>query len=54
MITRPSLKAAEPGQTLTWTNTASYDFKINEIHAFNTLIGMESVKYSGVGMSASN
>jgi TonB-dependent starch-binding outer membrane protein SusC len=42
------------GNTLTWTNTASYDFKINEDHAFNTLIGTEAVKFQGVGMSGSN
>ena len=42
------------GQTLTWTNTASYDFKINADHAFNALVGMEAVKYSGVGVGGSN
>jgi len=42
------------GSTLTWTNTASYDFKINEDHAFNALIGTEAVKFKGVGMSGSN
>ncbi|HZK68254.1 MAG TPA: TonB-dependent receptor [Paludibacter sp.] len=42
------------GKTLTWTNTASYDFKVNEDHAFNALIGTEAVKFDGVGMSGSN
>ena len=42
------------GKTLTWTNTASYDFKINEDHAFNALIGTEAVKFDGVAMSGSN
>lgn len=42
------------GHTMTWTNTASYDFKVNEDHAFNALIGTEAVKYQGVGMSAGN
>jgi len=42
------------GYTLTSTNTASYDLKINEDHAFNALIGAEAVKYRGVGMSGSN
>ena len=42
------------GKTLTWTNTASYDFKVNEDHAFNALIGTEAVKSDGVAMSGSN
>ena len=42
------------GYTLTSTNTASYDFKVNEDHAFNALIGTEAVKFQGVGMSGSN
>lgn len=42
------------GKTLTWTNTAGYDFKVNEEHAFNALIGTEAVKFQGVGMSGSN
>jgi len=35
------------GHTITWTNTAAYDFKINEDHALNALIGMESIRYQG-------
>ena len=31
---------------LTWTNTATYDWKVDD-HAFNALIGMESYQYSG-------
>lgn len=42
------------GHTLTWTNTAGYDFTINEDHAFNALIGMESTRYQGTYLSASN
>ena len=42
------------GHTITWTNTAGYDFKLNEDHAFNALIGMESVRYQGTSLSASN
>lgn len=42
------------GKTLTWTNTASYDFNVNKDHAFNALIGTEAVKFDGVGMSGSN
>ena len=42
------------GHTLTWTNTAGYDFKINDDHAFNALIGMEAVRYQGTYLSASN
>ena len=42
------------GNTITWTNTASYDFKVNEDHAFSALAGTEAVKFQGVGMSGSN
>jgi TonB-dependent starch-binding outer membrane protein SusC len=42
------------GHTITWTNTAAYDFKINEDNVFNTLIGMEAVRYQGTNLSASN
>jgi TonB-linked SusC/RagA family outer membrane protein len=42
------------GHTLTWTNTASYDFTLNDEHAFNALIGMEAVRYQGSYVSASN
>ncbi len=42
------------GQTLTWTNTAGYDFTLNEQHAFNALIGVEAVSYQGTYLSGSN
>lgn len=42
------------GYTLTWTNTAGYDFKINNEHAISTMIGMEAIKYQGTYLSASN
>ena len=38
---------------LTWTNTATYDWKVND-HAFNALIGMESYQYNGTYLSGSN
>ena len=44
---------ANRGHTLTWTNTAGYDFTLGD-HAFNALIGMEAKRYEGVGVSASN
>jgi len=42
------------GTTLTWTNTAGYDFNINDDHAFSALIGTETIRFDGVGMSGSN
>lgn len=45
---------ASKGHTLTWTNTASYDFNINDDHSFNALVGMEAVRYQGTYLSASN
>ncbi len=42
------------GHTITWTNTAGYDFKIDDDHAFNALLGMEAVRYQGTYLSASN
>lgn len=42
------------GHTITWTNTAAYDFKLNEDNTFSALIGMESVRYQGTSLSASN
>lgn len=36
---------------ITWTNTASYDFSIND-HNFNALIGMEAYRYKGSSLSA--
>lgn len=42
------------GHTLTWTNTASYDFTLSDDHMFNALIGMEAVRYQGTYLNASN
>ncbi|MDH5825451.1 SusC/RagA family TonB-linked outer membrane protein [Sphingobacterium faecium] len=42
------------GHTLTWTNTASYDFNINDDHRFSAMVGMESLRYQGTYLSASN
>lgn len=42
------------GHTMTWTNTAGYDFAINNDHVFNALIGMEAVRYQGTSLGASN
>lgn len=42
------------GHTLTWINTASYDFNINEDHAFNAILGMEVARYQGTYLNASN
>lgn len=42
------------GHTLTWTNTASYNLTINDDHAIDALIGMESVRYQGTYLSGSN
>lgn len=40
--------------SLTWTNTASYDFVVNEDHSFNALIGIEAYRYQGSYLSGSN
>ena len=42
------------GHTLTWTNTAGYDFTLNDDHSLNALVGMEAVRYQGTYLSASN
>jgi TonB-linked SusC/RagA family outer membrane protein len=42
------------GHTLTWTNTAGYDFTLNDDHALTALVGMEAVRYQGTYVSASN
>lgn len=46
-------QSASKGHTLTWTNTAAYDFNIGD-HAINALVGAEAKQYDGVGLSASN
>ncbi|MGL4852991.1 MAG: SusC/RagA family TonB-linked outer membrane protein [Phocaeicola sp.] len=38
---------------MTWTNTASYAFQLNE-HAFDALLGMESYRYEGTYVGASS
>lgn len=40
------------GTTLTWTNTATYDFELGN-HKFNTLLGMEASRYDGTYLGAS-
>ncbi|WP_245868070.1 SusC/RagA family TonB-linked outer membrane protein [Labilibaculum filiforme] len=42
------------GHTMTWTNTASYSFDINEVHKFDVLAGMEVVRFQGSDLNASN
>jgi TonB-linked SusC/RagA family outer membrane protein len=41
------------GLGMTWTNTATYDWAINN-HAFNALLGMESYRYEGTYLGAGN
>lgn len=41
------------GLTMTWTNTAQYDWTIAD-HAFSALIGMETSRYEGTYLGASN
>ncbi|MCD8166562.1 MAG: TonB-dependent receptor [Bacteroides sp.] len=43
----------EKSYAMTWTNTASYDFKVEE-HSFNALLGMEAVRYDGSEVSVKN
>lgn len=42
------------GHTMTWINTAGYDFRLDDKHSFNALVGTEAVRYQGTTMSASN
>lgn len=39
--------------SMTWTNTATYDWSIKE-HAFNALLGMEAYRYGGTYLGANN
>lgn len=41
------------GHTLTWTNTANYNFNINE-HNIDILAGTESIQYQGRNVGGSN
>jgi len=36
----------------TWENFVNYDFKVNELHNFETVLGMSAFKATGNGMSA--
>jgi TonB-linked SusC/RagA family outer membrane protein len=49
--TRVSQNASH-NQQITWTNTLSYDWKIND-HSFNALLGTESYQFWGVGVGSS-
>lgn len=42
------------GHTTTWVNTASYNFTVADNHAIDAMIGMEAIRYQGVGLSGSN
>lgn len=44
------------GHTLTWTNTAGYDFTLADDHAINALVGMEATRCipGGAFLSGSN
>lgn len=53
-ISKTSVKQGmNHGLELTWTNTASYDWKIKE-HEFNALIGMEAYQLKGTHVGAGN
>ncbi|WP_461644115.1 SusC/RagA family TonB-linked outer membrane protein [Labilibaculum euxinus] len=42
------------GHTMTWTNTASYSFDLNEVHKFDVLAGMEVIRFQGTKLEGSN
>ena len=42
------------GHTITAINTASYDFTVDDDHVFSALVGMESQRYQGTSLGASN
>lgn len=42
------------GHTMTWTNTATYDFTVADDHRFTAMLGMESQRYQGTSLSGSN
>lgn len=44
----------DKGHTMTWTNTAAYDFSLSNRHNFDVLVGMESQRYQGTFLSGSN
>ena len=39
-----TLQNMSKGHTLTWTNTAGYDFTLADDHAINALVGMEATR----------
>lgn len=45
------LQNMDQGTTMTWTNTAAYDFNLGD-HAFNALVGMEASRYEGTFLQA--
>lgn len=47
-------QALSKGHTLTWINTATYDFTLFQNHAFTAMVGMEMQRNNGVSMSGSN
>lgn len=49
-----TLQNMSKGHTLTWTNTAGYDFTLADDHAINALVGMEATRYQGTFLSGSN
>ncbi|MGO1243313.1 MAG: SusC/RagA family TonB-linked outer membrane protein [Sphingobacterium sp.] len=49
-----ALQSMNKGHTLTWINTANYDFTVNNDHQFSTMIGIEAIRYQGTYLSASN
>lgn len=49
-----TLQNMSKGHTLTWINTASYDFTVNNDHVFNTILGMEAERYQGTFLEGSN
>lgn len=49
-----ALQSMNKGHTLTWINTAGYDFNLNEVHQFSTMVGMEAIRSQGTYLSASN
>ncbi len=48
------LQSMSKGHTLTWTNTANYNITLNTDHNIDALVGMEALRYQGMGLSASN
>ncbi|MDR1879838.1 MAG: SusC/RagA family TonB-linked outer membrane protein [Tannerellaceae bacterium] len=42
------------GHTMTWTNTAGYDWNINADQSLNALVGMEAIRYQGTSVGAGN